>query len=188
MADAFFSFYVLDEKIYSVHRRFNLDIPRMSHTEELYSSMLILSEYYQNDGSLEISREELLTQGEDPRVVSDGKQAFIVYFCGSYKASGNTSSIKVIHLPSRLEYQVNLPERLKLGKNWQPFLKEGILHIVHGFSPFIILKLDENYAAQIEHHDETELNISAPHDGYTIFRGGSNGLTVGSGVVSVQGA
>ena len=183
MADAFFSFFVLDEKIYSVHRHFNLDIPRMSHTEGLYSSVIILSEYCENDGSLEKLREEHLTQGEDPRVVSDGKQAFIVCFYGSYKASGNTSSIRVIQLPSRFESQVNLPHKLKPGKNWQPFLKEGMLHIVHGFSPFIILKLDENYTAQIEHHYETELDISAPHDGYTIFRGGSNGLTLGSSVI-----
>ena len=98
MADAFFSFFVLDEKIYSVHRRFNLDIPRMSHTEELYSSVIILSEYCENDGSLEKLREEHLTQGEDPRVVSDGKQAFIVCFYGSYKASGSTSSIKGVYL------------------------------------------------------------------------------------------
>ncbi len=183
MADAFYSFFVLDERIYSVHRRFNLDIPRMSHTAELYSSVIILSEYSDKDGNLEKLSEEQLTHGEDPRVVSCGINAFIVCFSGSYKTSGNTSSIKVIQLPSRLEYQANLPDNLKPGKNWQPFIKEGILHVIHGFSPFIILKFDGSGAAHIEHYCETELGIPAPHDGYTMFRGGSNGLTLKSGVV-----
>jgi hypothetical protein len=155
----------------------------MSHTAGLYSSVIILSEYSDKDGSLEKLSEVPLTQGEDPRVVSDGRHAFIVCFYGSYKTSGNTTSIKVIQLPSRLEYHANLLDNLKPGKNWQPFIKEGILHVVHGFSPFIILKFDGSGTAQIEHCCDTELSISAAHDGYTMFRGGSNGLTLNSGVV-----
>src|SRR5262245_24125605 len=76
--DAFYAFFVLNGRPASVHRRFNLDLPGLSHSGQRYRSSIILTTYATSSRGLQPVGERVLFAGEDPRVVSDGERAFIM--------------------------------------------------------------------------------------------------------------
>lgn len=185
LADAFASFFFLDDRLYSVHRRFNLNLPDTALEKSTYTSEIVLSDYERAGDVFRRRSERLLCLGEDPRVVSDGRHAYIVCRGGLHEAPDGGEFCKLVVLPEKREVPIRLPDGLATGKNWQPFLKDGKLFVIHGFAPLTIMEIDKTGRAEICHRRQTELWLPASHDGYTMLRGGSNGLTIGDNVVGL---
>ena len=81
------------------------------------------------------------------------------------------------------------PTRITPGKNWAPFVRDGDLYFVHEYSPFRVMK-----AKFIHPRDDfMVLDIIAEHDiptaksidGYSSFRGGSNGVQIGEVILGI---
>jgi hypothetical protein len=117
----------------------------------------------------------VLFSGEDPRVVSDGKLAFIL--CRTFDASGRSpAEYKLAILPEGVERGIVPPPMLKGGKNWQPFLRDGRLFAVCSFAPLTVVEITREGQMHVICQRATELWLPAAHDRYTMFRGGSNAM------------
>src|SRR5262245_55640068 len=86
-ANAFFAFFSLHDKLMSVHRRFNLDLPGVASRPDRYRSEIIWTEYVVSGHGFRPYAQRVLCAGEDPRVVSDGERAFVVCRGGSMEGS-----------------------------------------------------------------------------------------------------
>jgi hypothetical protein len=86
-------------------------------------------------------------------------------------------------LPEKRECDIISPPGLKVGKNWQPFLRDGMLFAVHSFAPLTVLEISADGIARVAHEAPTQFWLPAPHDGFTMFRGGSNGIMSGDVLV-----
>ena len=182
--DAFYAFFVLDGRIMSVHRRFNLDLPGCSHTPERYRSNIILTTYAASSDGIRADGERVLFSGEDPRVVSDGKRAFIL--CRAFDASRQSPvEYKLAILPEGVEREIVPPPMLKGGKNWQPFLRDGRLFAVCSFAPLMVTEVTHQGQMHVIYRRATELWLPAAHDRYTMLRGGSNAMVAGNTVIGL---
>lgn len=92
------------------------------------------------------------------------------------KQGSTDRQIVVTELPSKESYSVTLPTSLKAGKNWQPFIIDGALYVLHGFDPIVVLQVFQGGHAEEVHRAESSLVIKADFDNYSMFRGGSNGI------------
>lgn len=178
----FRSFFLLKSEIYSVHRELKLAEANKWHLPEQFHSELILTRYKQSSGKLEIDTIESLGIGVDPRVVSDGNSAYVV--AQSIELEPQLRAFyRIINVDTKVEEIYSEIEGLPLGKNWQPFIKNNELFILHSFSPLRVIKLKSDGIVEIVHEQETQFDISASHDNYTMFRGGSNGITSTDGYI-----
>lgn len=175
-ANGFYSFFSLNDQLYSVHRRFNLDLPGIAHKHDRYSSRIILTAFRVEGEKIRLDWEEDLGPGEDPRVVSDGQQAYALYRCLDMDGTAQ-GRYELLMLPAKRKKAVILPTSFDIGKNWQPFIKDGRLFALHAFSPLTILEIDPEGVARVAHESPTQYSFAAPHDRYTMVRGGSNGLS-----------
>lgn len=141
----------------------------------LQTSENILTRYHLNQGTLEITSKRSLGHGTDPRVVSDGKVAFIFHLM---RRDGETERAfyRVRKLPEDIYFDVKPIPGHPLGKNWQPFLKDGKLFAIYGFDPLTVLEIRETGDVEIVHQAKTQLDIAPPHEPFTLFRGGTNGV------------
>jgi hypothetical protein len=182
--DAFYAFFVLDGRIMSVHRRFNLDHPGCSHTRERYRSGIVLTTYAGSGAGMRPDSERVLFSGEDPRVVSDGSRAFIL--CRTFDASRQSpAEYRLAILPDGVKREIVPPPMLKGGKNWQPFLRDGRLFAVCAFAPMTVVEITEQGQIHVVDRRATELWLPAPHDRYTMLRGGSNAMVAGDSVIGL---
>jgi hypothetical protein len=182
-ANAFFAFFALHDKLMSVHRRFNLDLPGLA--SHRYRSDIILTEYVVSDHRFHPCSERTLCTGEDPRVVSDGERAFVVCRGGLTEDADGAETYKIVALPAAVETRIVPPHGFKLGKNWQPFLKDGRLFAVQNFAPLTILELARDGRAEVVHQKPTQYWIPAPHDNFTMVRGGSNAVSIGDSLLGL---
>lgn len=181
-ANAFYAFFVLEEKIASVHRRFNLNLPGLAHRPERYSSQIILTTYSVSGERIRAETERILCTGEDPRVVSDGDRAFVL--CRVFDSQGTSCApYKLLILPDEIERDIVPPPMLEAGKNWQPFLRDGRLFAVHGFAPLTVVEIAEDGQVRLVYRKATEFWLPALHDRYTMVRGGSNAMASGNEVI-----
>ncbi|QMU65080.1 MAG: hypothetical protein GKR88_12800 [Flavobacteriaceae bacterium] len=104
LTDCFYSFFFMEEHLYSVHRRHQLfsydDWPK---NESDTISQIILTKYQGND-TKKIVSEEILCSGNDPRVVSDGKKAYVV----SQGALHSKTPYLLTFLPEKRTFSVTL--------------------------------------------------------------------------------
>jgi hypothetical protein len=181
-ANAFYAFFVLGENLASVHRRFNLDLPGLAHRPDRYSSQIILTTYSASAERVLAETERVLCTGEDPRVVSDSHRAFIL--CRVFDSQGTSRApYKLFVLPDEAELDIVPPPMLEAGKNWQPFLRDGRLFAVHSFAPLRVVEIAEDGQVRLIHSKATEFWLPAPHDRYTMVRGGSNAMASGNEVI-----
>jgi len=175
-AETFYAFFLLHGRLMSVHRRFNLDLPHNSLSAERYASEIILSEYTEDGGQITRKMESLLCQGEDPRVVSDGTRAYVLCRPGIHEDSQSAGHYRLVALPDRVVTGIHLPQEMQAGKNWQPFIQAGRLLVVHGFDPVTLFEIREDGSLGQMNREVSQFAIPAAHDGYTMVRGGSNGV------------
>ena len=75
------------------------------------------------------------------------------------------------------------PLGLPVGKNWTPFVVNGELHFIHGFSPFRVLKArfvsPKDNTMLVDVVAEHPLNGETSFDGFSRYRGGTAALQLG---------
>ena len=173
--DVFRCFFSHLGDIHSVHRVFPL-LPMDGYKKGLLqNSENILTRYTLREGRLHPDHETSLGHGTDPRVVSDGTVAYIFKLM---RRDGDTERAfyRVRKLPGETVFDVHGAPGLPLGKNWQPFLKDGRLFAIYGFAPLTVLEVHETGEVEIVHQSQTQLDIAPPHEAFTLFRGGTNGI------------
>lgn len=173
LTDCFYSYFIIDNTLYSVHRRhqlFSYDTWPQSVDDNI--SQIIFTTY-EGKNPHNIRKEEVLLNGNDPRVVSDDSCAYVIAEKALYMQDPFTLTI----LPENKQLPIQLGEGVQQGKNWQPFLKNGELFIVDSISPFQINKVNvETGVISCVQVIDTDLTLHAAHDHYPIMRGGSNAL------------
>jgi len=173
LVNCFFSFFVLEEILYSVHRRhrlFSFDNWPQQESDNL--SQIVLTEYI-NKNPNEACKEETLCNGNDPRVVSDGNRAFIL----SEGAVHSNIKYKLTIFPENKNIELSLGNDVVFGKNWQPIFYNNELYVIDSISPFIINKIDiQTGLIEKVNQIEIDFELSASHDKYPILRGGSNAI------------
>lgn len=135
-------------------------------------SQIILTEY-KNKSPLQPHSEEFLCDGNDPRVISDGEQAYVLSQGSLHTGIMYTLSI----LPSKQNLAVRLGEGATSGKNWQPAILDQELFVIDSISPFRLNKLDTNTGiiSKVMQFD-LDFDLPAAHDDYSTLRGGSNAI------------
>lgn len=78
-------------------------------------------------------------------------------------------------------YTLWLPQNLVQGKNWTPFVRNNELYFIHEFAPFRLLKielknLEDSFLKALVMYESSNTGETSGTDGYSIYRGGSNGL------------
>ena len=117
--------------------------------------------------------------------MSDGERAFVICRGGLHERRDGQDHYKVVSLPDAVETRITMPHGLKVGKNWQPFLRDGRLYAIHGFAPLTVFEIGTDGVAKVTGRKETELILPARHDRFTIARGGSNAVTEGDHVIGL---
>ncbi len=126
-----------------------------------------------------------LGEGEDPRpfVLRNHFGLHAVTYMGGY------GWLNSIYLSERNQwYAVWLPQDMRQGKNWSPFVVNNQLFFIHEFSPFRIITVgfDATRSAFVKASVVAErplLVAKSGSDNYSILRGGSNGIQLRDGSV-----
>jgi hypothetical protein len=82
-------------------------------------------------------------------------------------------------------YTLWLPRNLSQGKNWTPFVRNNEIYFIHEFAPFRLLKielenLEDSFLKATVVYELDNTGETSGTDGYSIYRGGSNGLESGN--------
>lgn len=175
LADCFYSFFTFQEKLYSVHRKHRLfsieDWPQKASEN---FSQIILTEY-QNKQIDHIVSEQVICNGNDPRAIASKKNVFIL----SQGALHSNIIYNLTIFPEMKTIPIQLGNGVKIGKNWQPFIKNETLFLIDSIAPFTINKVDINTGiVSLYKEIETDFSLKTNHDNYTIFRGGTNGVVI----------
>lgn len=174
--NCFYAFFIINEDLYSVHRRhklFSYDNWPQNKSENL--SQIVLTKYIDKNiqNIQNIHSEVVLCNGNDPRVVSDGKVAYILIEGALYEDDRYT----LIIFPSMKRVKVISKIDSDFGKNWQPLIDNNELYIVNSISPFKVNKLDTLSGMLTQQYVKNiDFQLNATHDNYSILRGGSNAL------------
>jgi len=173
IADCFYSFFWVDDTLFSVHRRHRIfSMDRWPKTENENVSQIILTAYKHKDFR-QVEYEECLTTGNDPRAVSDGKSTYIICEGAVYEKD----RYKLISFPDKKIKPLQLGKNTQYGKNWQPYLKEGKLYVVSSIAPFMVYAVNlETAVVSFVEEKAIDFTIKAPHDHYAMLRGGSNAI------------
>lgn len=181
--DYFFAFTVWNDALYSLNTRdLTLSLDGIGQPG-FHDDQIILTRYEKTGAGYEIAEQRDLGFGGDPRVVSDGQRAFALIL-------GTHFSFSRVYLydfstDRRLPILVEDPD-FEFGKNWQPFLKNGELFVVHQLSPIRILKVDTDtgLATQIAERD-LDFKLTASYQPFPLFRGGANAIALGDDIVGL---
>jgi hypothetical protein len=182
-ADLFHSFAPDGNELICAFRRHRIvDFSEWGTGENFYESRTMVQRFDVTDGTPISEPEEAMAMGEDPRCVSIEGRPFIL----SANPCGGKFNYVLFDIQNKRALNVEVTNRanFKYGKNWQPFVVEGKLYAVHGFSPFRILRIDvETGQAEVVFEKDVGLDVVSPHDGFTQFRGGCSAVVVRDHVV-----
>lgn len=130
--------------------------------------------------------DQIIGSGEDPRAFYWQDSPCIS--AASYsRGHGQINKIYV----ERQKRWITLiaPRKLKPGKNWAPFVKDDELYFVHAYSPFRVLKArflnESDHFMVLDEVADHPIRTPRSFDNFSMFRGGSNGLQLGSQIVGV---
>ena len=173
ITDCFYSFFLLEHQLYSVHRRHRLfSYENWPETEKDVTSQIIYTAYKGKNHSTPVS-EKILHSGNDPRVVSDNEKAFVL----SQGCLHSRIAYYLTILPDNTTLKLSLGKGVQWGKNWQPYLRNGELFVIDSISPFRVNKIDITTGfVSLLKEIPTDFTLAAMHDNYSILRGGSNAL------------
>jgi hypothetical protein len=126
--------------------------------------------------------------GEDPRpFVHQGRLSILT---AAYSQPAGLQNFLVV-LDERKQwkrYRLELPSGVYQGKNWSPFeFVDGCLGFVHTFSPLVVLREQARASAviQLSAHEGQGFQSTEEHAGFSVYRGGTNGLSVGKVIVGL---
>lgn len=172
--DIFYSFCKIGDRFISLHGEMNIETFHKRRVTNANIAKLYKCEYNITHKGLVLKEKTYIGLGADPRMVSNNKDAY-AYIVGYgeakhpaflYKESNNSLT------------PLKGPENFDWGKNWQPFLKDDQLFIVHELTPFSIYKIDLNtYELTRSTYIDSNLSLPAHYTHHTMFRGGANAFT-----------
>lgn len=190
-ANFFYAFCQLGQYFYSLHQSRKqpayttppTHIPLSNDVTYLLNGQNIeryitLSKYQMHDGRLEVLESHIVSsviQGTDPRIVSDGKDAWAIMYSEDADSVDGMSSI-LLNIRTLSVQKIKFKSsNIKYGKNWQPFIDHGQLFAVHELSPFRIIKIDvATGMAEMIYESDNYLPVFSTYDSYPLVRGGSN--------------
>jgi len=172
--DIFYSFCQIGDKFISLHGEMNIETFHKRRVKNSLVAKLFKCEYKISDiGLIQISK-EFIGLGADPRMVSDGKNAY-AYVVGYGEAKHPAFLYKE---KDDSLYPIKAEFDFDWGKNWQPFLKEGRLYIVHELAPFSVYEINiETYQLKRICELNSDFNLPAHYTNHSMFRGGANAIT-----------
>lgn len=180
--DTFYSYCEVNGSFISLHCDINLQSFHDIRREDFTIANLYKSEYTWTSEGLTCTNKKHIGAGADPRLVSDGKNAY-AYIIGYGKAGHPaflyTEKDDALH-------PLKGPEGFDWGKNWQPFIKGGRLYIVHDLTPYSVYEINlTTYSLEKRYFVDTKYDLPAHYTHHTQFRGGANALAEGDFVVGI---
>ena len=177
--DCFYSFFIMDNNLYSVHRKHKLfSFDNWPKTEIKDISQIILTKYH-NKNPEEVVSQEVLCNGNDPRVICDNKTAYVL----SEGAINSGILYTLTILPERKKIVLKPGKDVKAGKNWQPTLIGNELYVIDSISPYQLNRINpETGLVSKVQQFEVDLSLKAIHDNYSMLRGGSNALYINKNI------
>lgn len=186
--DYFHSFCVINDDLYSLNGRlpvlpyYRIDEPDF-HDDQIY-----LTRYARDGAGLARVEHVALGRGGDPRVVSDGRNAYGISVLVEHRPGSGRTVGALLH-DLRLRQTVRLEvdaANFTYGKNWQPYLLDSELFIVHELTPFRVLKVHvESGRAEIVQEVDISFKLPCFHTSYPMFRGGCNAMMAQSALVGL---
>ncbi len=170
---AFYSFCKVGEKYVSLHGEMKIETFHQRRKAGAKIAELYKTEYELTDNGLVPTGRRRIGLGADPRMVSDGENCY-AYVIG-YGEAGHPAFLYVEKDDSLRPLQA--PDDFFWGKNWQPYLEDGRLFIVHELTPYRIYEVDLATCVLEEvHQGRTDPGLSAHHTHYSMLRGGANAI------------
>lgn len=185
-AEFFFAYFILDDILYSLNC---LHHAAIMHADDPASQedRILLKQYRKNVNGYEVNQVEDLGPGRDPRVVSDEQNAYAIITTVEYIEG------KSIHRASL--YDIRKRKRILIlaqdpgftyGKNWQPFLREGKLFVVHQLTPYRVYAINiHDGSMTLDHEADISFKLPQFHSvfnytdesrSFPMFRGGCNAI------------
>ena len=163
-ADLFHAFAPLGDQLYCFFRRHRIDDGKRGE------SALWMAEW---TGRKLVRERHLLDGCEDPRVIVHQGEILVFTVCPPQACH------VLFSYPSGRTINLVMPEGLPMGKNWQPYSDGSRVSVLHSFVPLRWLDIDI-YSGRVTVTSEQDVGLEgrAPHDGYSVWRGGSNALWV----------
>ena len=181
-AEFFHAYFMFDGDLWSLNGRYPVLPYYGIGTPGFHDDAVFLKRYVMGPRGYEVAECIDLGPGGDPRVVSDGSEAYGIIIANplaKHKA---------------LLYDVRRRSMLPIiadgdfvyGKNWQPYLRNGELHFVHQLTPFRTMRIDTRTGhatplleADVDFRLPQFHPYSLHHTPFPMFRGGCNALVDG---------
>lgn len=171
--DIFYSFCRIKENFISLHGEMNIETFHKRRRADSKIAKLYKCEYELSQNGLIQTNKKYIGLGADPRMVSNGKSAY-AYVTG-YGKAGYPAFLYVEKDDSL--HPLKADADFVWGKNWQPFLKDDRLFIVHELSPYTVYEINlETYTLEQRTFVHSSLGLTAHFTNYTMFRGGANAI------------
>lgn len=172
--DVFYSFCLVNGKYISLHGEMHIETFYKRRIIESKVAKLYRCEYEITDKGLVQTSKKYVGLGADPRMVSDEKNAY-GYVIG-YGEAKHPAFLYVENDNSL--HPIKAADDFDWGKNWQPFLKEERLYIVHELTPYRVYEIDLNtYKLTLVNQVNSIYNLPAHYTNHSMFRGGANAIT-----------
>lgn len=181
--DYFFAYAMWNESLYSTNTRYPTKLWTEFNSRNVHNEQVTLTRYDWDEQAW-VSAETIdLGQGGDPRITSDGDLAYALIIGSFY--SGSKLIVYDFKTGERIPIQMANPME-HIGKNWQPFIRDGELFAVHSLNPFRIVKIDLNrrHAEFVSEHG-ADFKIHCDYESFTIFRGGANVVVSGDQLLGI---
>ena len=180
--DVFYSFCYIEGKFISLHGEMPLETFHKRRETDSKIAKLYKCTYTETDQGLVQKDKEYIGLGADPRMVSDGKNAY-AYVTGYGEAKH--PAFLYVEKDNSL-HQITAEEDFNWGKNWQPFLKDDRLFIVHELTPFSIYEINLNsYELTQSRFIDSNFDLNAHYTNHTMFRGGANAVSNGDYLIGI---
>jgi hypothetical protein len=174
--DVFYTFCKVEERYISLHTEMNIQSFYTTRENENNNSKIYKCEYQLTSKGLVQTSKKYIGLGADPRIVSDGKNCY-AYVIGYGKAEH--PALLYCEKDDSL-HRIEAPQGFDWGKNWQPFIKDEKLFIVHELMPYSIYEVDlDTYRLKQILFIDTDLGLPAHFTNHTMFRGGANAIAKG---------
>lgn len=184
-ADYFFAFTMLNESLYSINGRYPTKQWTTNNTRAKHSDQVLLTHYELQGSEWVEGNVTDLGQGGDPRIATDadGKQVF-AFIIGSHY-TGTRLTVYDFNTGERTPIHMADPD-MPVGKNWQPFIRDGELFAVYSLNPFRIVWIDlKQKHAELISEDGIDFNLHASYEPFTIFRGGASAIELDGNLYGV---
>ena len=139
--DYFYAFFIWKGDIYALNVRHTVPSNGWYFRDlrKYHKSGLYLNRFGRSPGGLKKVDQLWIGEGADPRLVSDGTNAYGIITV--YRNPGWSATLYDIRRQRLVPIKFSDPS-FGTGKNWQPYLLNSELFAVHEMAPLRVLKID----------------------------------------------